>query len=1022
MFAPYDFYILRAPKLPLSFVEELNAQVSTDQMAAYLGQLYDREDIREALFLASDSAFCEVVKWRSGKAEVKHKLLKTLYKYTIRMASRPTPYGLFAGILPGVISGNGNKTAMTLSNATHPTLRLDMQCLSRLSDVIAKDPLIRTRIKYIINSSLYRCGDSYRFFQHRNENGKRIHLLIALPITAPIEFVLNSAAKGISYSTLLKALIALGTTDNQAAQFLDRLINHQLLVSELEPNLTGKEYFSRLLEKTSEIDKENRFYPFLKEIDSRLRNGSSIIDSINRVSKIIAGLCSELPCRDIVQCDLLLEGKDSHLDKKSVDIIANQLDELRPLNTAQQPADLKQFIDSFVKRYEDREIPLLEALDPDIGIGYGQSPTDYRKSDELLCNLSFANSIPNEKENPRFYRDWLLEKYIDSVEKGIREIVLCEKDLQELKQPEVSDNLPPSTSYAIGNLLKKEKDNPGAGEFRFHLQGLVGSSAITLISRFGHLSDELLSKLKFMSKTEQETYPNAAVAEIVHLPDTRTGNILRRSYSRQYEIPLLCPTGDDVSAIYLTDILVSVKNERVILRSKTLGKEIIPRLTTAHNYQNGMHIYRFLGDLQYQDSRFRIKWDWGNLRNRPFLPRISYKNIILSRAMWNVEGTTENMRLLDTARIDDFLKTHKLPKQVVLAEGDNELIIDFGNPLAKSIFTDHLARGGVTVYESLYSHFNSSLTDIDDKHFANEIIIPFKSDRYKNTASLPGPIVTHPRFFPPGSDWLYLKIFCGLQQADTLLKNHVSNIISTLESKDLLDKWFFLRYNVNGHHIRLRMLKKNCANFSEITEIVYRKLSPLVTSDLISGYQFDTYVREIERYGSEYMDTTESLFHIDSKYVLDILKLRPDAVQRWLVAIHGITQLLDAAALPPEEKLAFCEKMRSAYFQEFSADKALDQELNRQFRARRQDIEQAFHSKPDLFHQYPFIENRALFLKQFFSGISMKDLVNLLPSYVHMYINRLFVSEQRLHELVSYHFLCKLYRIYMGKKKNNIGL
>jgi lantibiotic biosynthesis protein len=33
----------------------------------------------------------------------------------------------------------------------------------------------------------------------------------------------------------------------------------------------------------------------------------------------------------------------------------------------------------------------------------------------------------------------------------------------------------------------------------------------------------------------------------------------------------------------LTDLLVSVRDGRVVLRSRSLGREVVPRLTNAHN-------------------------------------------------------------------------------------------------------------------------------------------------------------------------------------------------------------------------------------------------------------------------------------------------------------------------------------------------------------------------------------------------------------------------------------------------------
>ena len=42
----------------------------------------------------------------------------------------------------------------------------------------------------------------------------------------------------------------------------------------------------------------------------------------------------------------------------------------------------------------------------------------------------------------------------------------------------------------------------------------------------------------------------------------------------------------------------------------------------------------------------------------------------------------------------------------------------------------------------------------------------------------------------------------------------------------------------------------------------------------------------------------------------------------------------------------------------------------------------------------------------------------LLPSYIHMYLNRLYISQQRKYELVIYHFLDKYYTSKIIIEKN----
>ena len=137
---------------------------------------------------------------------------------------------------------------------------------------------------------------------------------------------------------------------------------------------------------------------------------------------------------------------------------------------------------------------------------------------------------------------------------------------------------------------------------------------------------------------EEAVHPERVYAEVVHLPEGRVGNILCRPVLRGYEIPYLGRSGAPADRqLPLSDLLVSVQGERIVLRSRRLGCEIIPRLTTAHNHiGRGLGVYRFLCALQYQQVNPGIMWDWGPLGQAPFLPRVVSGRVILSRARWNL--------------------------------------------------------------------------------------------------------------------------------------------------------------------------------------------------------------------------------------------------------------------------------------------------------------------------------------------------------------------------------------------------
>ena len=92
---------------------------------------------------------------------------------------------------------------------------------------------------------------------------------------------------------------------------------------------------------------------------------------------------------------------------------------------------------------------------------------------------------------------------------------------------------------------------------------------------------------KNIAKKEEALYKDYILAEITHLPEARIGNIVRRPTLREYEIPFLAQSV--LSADYqisAEDLFISVKNNRIVLRSGKLNKEVKPYLTNAHNYYN----------------------------------------------------------------------------------------------------------------------------------------------------------------------------------------------------------------------------------------------------------------------------------------------------------------------------------------------------------------------------------------------------------------------------------------------------
>jgi hypothetical protein len=285
-------------------------------------------------------------------------------------------------------------------------------------------------------------------------------------------------------------------------------------------------------------------------------------------------------------------------------------------------------------------------------------------------------------------------------------------------------------------LMKSDSNNQ-----LIYLNGFYGPSGANLLARFAHTNKSIVRFIDEVAKKEQELMPDIVLAEIAHLPNLRIGNILSRPHIRNYEIVYLANSDfPEKQLIYMSDLYLSIRQGRIYLRSKKLNKEILPRLTNAHNYShNSMPAYRFLCDMQVQHGRSGIFFDWGYLYNElDFLPRVRYRNTILSLATWKIK-TIEIKYLF--ALDDDkqlLVETNKLcekcslPPKMFLSDGDNELLVDWKNTLSiKALFSIIKQREMVTLSEFLYDPENSVVRDKNGNPYPNECIVAFYKDTKK---------------------------------------------------------------------------------------------------------------------------------------------------------------------------------------------------------------------------------------------------------------------------------------------------
>lgn len=198
------------------------------------------------------------------------------------------------------------------------------------------------------------------------------------------------------------------------------------------------------------------------------------------------------------------------------------------------------------------------------------------------------------------------------------------------------------------------------------------------------------------------------------------------------------------------------------------------------------------------------------------------------------------------------------------------------------------------------------------------------------------------REFSIGSEWLYYKIYCGVKTADFMLHDSLKEGIENLLAEKYISKWFFIRYNDPDSHIRLRFKIDNLEHIGIVIIKLQVLLGVLQEQNLIWKIQTDTYVRELERYGSTTYELSETIFQADSELVLAYIDLKnyfENDTTALLFSFQAIDQFLTLFELTKEEKLKLLDRLQTSFKNEFQADKTLKKELDKQYRSFENELE-----------------------------------------------------------------------------------
>lgn len=1017
------FFHLRTPLLPAYAVDEVGAGGR-----AAIRRLAARPEVAEAVYLASPG-----LAWRwqaradeGGAAEL-GPLERAVGAYVVRMATRPTPFGLFAGTATGRIAET-TRLVVPPASALVRRSRIDTGVLAALAEAVEADPDAAAALVFRPTSSLYRAGGRLRYVEARTDGAVRTHHLVALDEDEALAGTLERAAAGATVDELAMGLAGPDVDKEEARAYVGELVAAGVLVSDLQPAITGVDPVDGMIAvlrrspATEDVaDRLSRARTTLAALDAGGPGRST--EGYESVHRELAPLVAGLDAARLVQVDLTKPTPGLTLGADVVRQLGVGVELLRRI-TPRRDDGLDRFRVAFEDRYGTRQVPLCEALDEEAGIGFGASAHPGAEESPLLAGLDLGP--PPDPARSWGRRERVLLDLLDrALARGDRELALDDPAVERLADP---DPLPLPDALSVMATLVGSAEDVANGTCRILLLGASGPSGAQLLGRFCGGDTDLEAGVRAHLAAEEAHRPDVIYAEVVHLPEGRVGNILRRPVLREHEIAYLGRSGaPEEHQLTVDRLTMGVESGRIVLRCPDLGgQEVLPRLSTAHNTgQRSLGLYRFLAALQYQGVASALAWDWGPLADAPFLPRVTAGCLVLARARWRLDAD-EIQALATPDGLAQLRADRLLPPLVAVADGDNELIIDLDEAPSVAIARHIIAGRDQAVLVEVLADNDHLCAIGPEGAFCHEVVVPFHRPiavHDPRPAPLPARL---PRRFAPGSAWLYVKAYCGPAAADMVLRDAVSPAIAAARQRGALERWFFVRYGDPDWHLRIRVAGQPARLRDEVQPLLTDALAPLVDAGVVWRAQVDTYEREVERYGGdEGMLLAEEAFCADSDAVAGIVALLDgdegtDA--RWRLALLGTDLLLDDLGLTVAERVTWAQRQRDGYGREFPGASDQAKQLGRRYRAERGDLEDLLWGDPLGHRLAPGIEllrtrsERLRPLGQRLRALPAPfDLADWAASAAHMHANRLLRSAARAQELAIHDLLSRLYRSRLAR-------
>ena len=862
-----DSALLRAAamtELPVPLCPDLSGDTPKHvaQWLVWLRNVWTIEEVTDAIEHASPELAREVRTLFAMEAPDGRRVRRTVSsvaRYVLRMTSRATPFGMFAGVAPASF---GQKLGWRWGDHHRVVACADKAWLAEVIARLESCQELLLQLNVVVNDVCLRRGDRLIVpYPPRGLGRGRLAAEVSVRYTQAVELVVGAARSPIRCEELAAKLAA--EFPSASLQSIERmladLVKQHVLISNLRPAATVVDDLGHVIEQleaaaAGDIPQVRDELARLRQVQGGLARHNSTTESaarqcvradvVSRMRKLSADSDPRTALNLHLDSQLVLPRRIAHEVEAAASVLAQVTG--RPFGTEAW----QKYHTRFFERYGvGTLVPVLELLNPDVGLGY---PDGYLG----------APAPPRPRVSERDVR--LLALAQAAVLDGGYEVVLDERLIEHLS-PDETPQWPPHLEMCF-QLRAVSVAAANGGDFYLAVTG-VSRGAATMIGRFvGSLSQAGQASMRRTFGDLPTQTADALPVQLSFAPlDDAAGNVSRVPELLPYVVGLgEHPTGNS-SRIPLADLAVGCDGARLYLASRSLKRLVEPVVPHALDLRaHTPPIVRFLAEISRAQAAVITKFDWGTADCLPFLPRIRYWRTIVSPARWILDVAELPAKSAPwpqwRAAFHRWSERRRLPRTVLLVQGDRRLPLDLADEGQLGLLRASSRQAQAIVLEEAAAPGANGWFG----ERAHEIVVQLRATRIATERPSIGIQVAGrgDGHVPGASAWLFAKLYGPQSRQSELLARYIPAFLAQWEERP---GWWFTRYHDPEPHIRLRIALADASEFGSAAARVGTWAQRLRQEGLLHDVQFATYYPETGRWGSgPLMAAAEAVFGADS--------------------------------------------------------------------------------------------------------------------------------------------------------------